>query len=190
MDKITALERTIYNLENDVYKYNWADTESCNCGILARTILGGKTAIQTGLFDSPSIDKELGCFTQYTHCLTTNLPLPEVFLALKNAGFSQKELIELEHLSNKNIIQRGGVQMYMTTSTMISVETNTYRSNKQEVIKYLKAWVAILKEEQEQNKPQEAQEGKTPIKEVIKYIKKEVDVPESLSKQTKELVLS
>jgi hypothetical protein len=179
MNKIQALEQTIYNLENDVYRYKWTERDNCNCGVVARTILGGKSASDCGFHDTPlKGNEETGTFSYYAFCMTTDLPLPDVFQALKNAGFSHKELVDLENLINPEICNAGEVLMDVIYDEYFSV--NSYRSDKDEVIKYLKGWVKLLKKEENINL------GATPIKERIKY----VSVPESLSTQAKETILT
>jgi hypothetical protein len=181
MNKIQALEQTIYNLENDVYRYKWTEHDHCNCGILATTILNGKTPTQAGYCNTPRIGPEnLGAFSSFSYCMTTDLPLPEVFQALKDSGFSHQEIHELEHLSNIRICKLGNVKLEYFDNSAIPV--NAYRSTKAEVIKYLKGWVILLKSEMEVSPPLKP----APTKERIKY----VSVPETLSSQAKETILT
>lgn len=145
MNKIEALKKTIYNLENDVYDYRWHDADSCNCGILARTILGGKTARQCGLNDSP-LRANHGGFGRFAYCMVSDLPIPEVFQALKDTGFSYQEIVELEMLGNMEILNRIQAGSYFNEDQQIYVINNLKYSDKETVIKYLKAWVEILEE--------------------------------------------
>jgi|SRR5688572_9740456 len=134
MDKITALKKTIYNLENDVYEYNWGRYESCNCGVLAKSILSADNIKDFGIGNSPS-RKRNGASSEY-YCMTTDLPIPAVFQAVKDAGFSFAEMVELECLTNTEILKLSGVSSYELC----------HFEKKENLIKYLKAWVEILEE--------------------------------------------
>lgn len=153
MNKIQALEKTIYNLENDVYEYNWSNEDSCNCGILARTLLGGKLPSNCGFLDTPSHPMGQGIFAKEAYCLKTDLPLPEVFKALKNAGFTYEELLELEYLGNEKIATRLNMRIEKSVGVpfMVSPDpfnSNLYHTEKEFLISYLKEWIKMLKEEQ------------------------------------------
>lgn len=176
MTKVEALEQTIYNLENDVYEYSWSTLDTCNCGVLARTLLGGKLPTNAGFYKSPKYGGK-GVFAKQAFCVTTNLPLPEVFKVLKEAGFTYPELLELEYLGNKKIAQRLGWLL----SEIGGVYFIDGFDAKNRLIAYLKAWVSILKEEQ---KPEVLQ----PTPQIIERIKY-VSVPESITEQTKTLIL-
>lgn len=149
MDKITALKKTIYNLENDVYVYNWEKVESCNCGLLAKTILGGKSIWDAGFADAPHYsDRTLNAFGERAHCMVTGVKLPEVFKSLQDAGFSFKEIIELEGCLNEKILLRMGCLKDKTTA--VHTDGRVYNLNRKEkpyLITYLKTWVEIIEEE-------------------------------------------
>lgn len=173
MKKIEAIEKTIYNLENNVYPYRWTDYESCNCGLLAKTILGGKSLRVAGFNQSPVSDKSLSPFCVEAFCITTNLPLPEVFQSLKDAGFSITELLHLENLSDPLICSLAELEI---SGGVFGRPVCILRSTKEAVIRYLKAWLEILKRDE----PKEVQP-----KVKIRY----VSVPSSITEQTKELIM-
>lgn len=180
MNKIQALELTIFNLENNVYGYNWLSPNHCNCGILARTLLGGKYPSNCGYSDSPAKGPvSVGVFSRRTFCITTNLPLPEVFQVLKDAGFTYQELLDLEYLGNGKIVGIMGRELSKTLSGCIAMSNNQH-TDKSSLILYLKTWVRILKEEEQTpiSTPQ--------VKEKTVY----VSVPVSIKEQAKELILS
>lgn len=130
MNKIQALEKTIYNLENDVYEYSWSNPNSCNCGVLAHALLG-KRPSEAGLYNSPLRDNsEKGAFAGVAFCMTSNMPLPEIFSSLKEAGFSFQDLKELEFLANPHIRMRAGMG-----------DSRFDFNEKGSLITYLKAWV-------------------------------------------------
>ena len=176
MNKLTAIEQTIYNLENDVYRYSWSDVESCNCGILAKTLLGGDGVIKNGFHESP-IGKGVGCFSRRAHCISTNLPLPTVFQKLKDSGFTHKELCDLEFLSDRAIAKKANIEVGEWIGEQEAAHGQF--AHKQYLIRYLKAWAELLREQQPSPIPSPQE-----VKQVIKY----VGVPESLMEQTKELI--
>jgi hypothetical protein len=112
MTKIEALEKTIYNLGNDVYEYAWGDINKCNCGILARTITSGVSAGEAGYY-SLGLVNEYGRVCAgfwgvvemaYSKCQQTGEPLPRVFAALRDCGFSVDELQSLERCGREKYI--------------------------------------------------------------------------------------
>jgi|ERR1700733_684153 len=180
MNKIETLKATIINLENGM-EYGWYNGSCCNCGVVATTILGKNSVIN--FLNSPLIDPlERGAFSRYAYCMTTNLPLPLVFLKLKDAGFSHQDLLHLEYLGNKEILDKMGQEQYIRHEQEFVLETiSTSYKDRNNLISYLKAWVEIL-EEEESNVPSEvkieaSKEAPTPIaREKTVY----VSVPESI----------
>lgn len=170
MNKIEALEKTIYNLENNVYEYDWETSNTCNCGVLARTLLDGKLATDCGLLESPTYGRG-GPFSAHAACITTNLELPLVFRVLKDAGFTHEELVSLEYLADATICGRLGMVVRFDSNCSFSPAFD----NKEDLIKYLKVWVEILEAEQPPIKSQQVPEQK----EKIRY----VSVPETISKE-------
>lgn len=156
MNKIEALKKTIYNLENDVYEYEWLDTNKCNCGVVARTILGDELPKQNGMFSVHHLIGGAppgfhGLYRQaLTHCSKTGHPLPRVFQSLLDSGFTPDEMKALERCGCK----------------------------KEDVITYLKAWVSILEAE----KPKEEENKQPSCPDITKELAvlnefKEIDVP-------------
>ena len=141
MTKIEALQKTIFNLKNNVYEYNWASSNSCNCGVLARTILGGTCIYDAGFGDVKRLDDgALPPWSAKSVCLTTGAKLTVVFQALKDTGFTNYDIIELEHLSNPEINKSLGWEFFDGS--------NFKSADKTSVILYLKEWVKMLREPQ------------------------------------------
>lgn len=163
MNKIEAVEKTTYNLENDVYEYNWGSNNTCNCGVLARTILNGKYAIDEGAFQY-SEEIGVGCGFNGTfndtvnYCKKTGLPLPSVFKALIKCGFVHKELELLEHCAY----------------------------DKAGTVEYLKNWLVELRL-LEGNQVTIIKEETVDLK--VKHVYHVVSVPCSVTEQTKELIM-
>lgn len=177
MNKIQALEKTIYNLENDVYVYDWSDTNHCNCGVLARTLLNGKFPRDAGFGKGPD-NSYPGTFSGRAVCITTGIDLPEVFGALKEAGFTYRELGELEFLGNIPIAEKAGLRAFHYKDDWNAAHSQF--QVKKNVIKYLKAWVEILKQ-QEVKEPEPIQQ---PERTRIVY----VSVPETIKEQAEQLI--
>lgn len=168
MTKIEALRKTVYNLENDILPYEWSDFESCNCGVVAKTLLNGEGVQKNGYLDSEIRNEDLTPFCEYAYCITSNMSLPKVFQLLKDAGFTIKELVELENLSNPKISNSIGDKLFPhgVKDLLISY----YRNEKSYLIAYLRAWIAILETELS-----------PAVKETIRY----VAVPETVADQVK-----
>lgn len=180
MTKLQAIEQTIYNVENGIYQHWWAECNSCNCGVLAKTLLGGEDVYDAGFHDSPDIDNtNYGVFSRKAYCMKTDLPLPKVFQLLKDAGFTYGDLRSLEFLSDETITKKAGLPMRYDTNVERNICVSYYE--KISLVSYLKAWAEILRAEQmvEEKKPEE-------IKPKTKTVY--VAVPTSISKQ--ELVLN
>jgi len=135
MNKIEALQKTIYNLENNVYRYQWDSCNDCNCGILSRTIMGGKSPYEGGFLDAPFIKRIEWPFSENAYCMTTNLPLQEVFQSFKDSGFSFEDILNLESLGDDKIITR-----------LRWDKKHSKYTTKKYVILYLKEWVKMLQE--------------------------------------------
>lgn len=143
MNKIETLKATIVNLEEGKLQYYWSSSDSCNCGVVARTLLNLESVFTNGYkYDN---NKSPGVFARDAYCITTNIAIPKVFQLLKDAGFNHQELIELEYLSNKAILIRIGKEAtdYGEYMAMKGLEYQ----KKEVVISYIKAWVEILEEE-------------------------------------------
>jgi hypothetical protein len=175
MTKIEALQKTVYNLENDVYEYSWTGYNTCNCGVLARTLMNGSFPHDNGTFENGANDENGGTCSGFSGvygmnlrvCSSTGIPLPKVYRVLNETGFTFKELDSLEKASY----------------------------NKEGVINYFKKWLKELQEKMPNSEPEvqvsvatkadsSTEAGKTKI--ITKY----VSVPSSITEQSKELVLS
>ena len=142
MTKIEALQKTIYNLENDVYEYSWQTSNTCNCGVLARTLLNGTLPSDAGYFNVAPSKEGNGVFSKRGYCITTGIEMPLVFKLLSDAGFTEEDLYNIEFLADKNIASKIGLKVYgdwRAAHGEFDVKKN--------VISYFKAWVEILKKE-------------------------------------------
>lgn len=175
MTKIEAIEKTIYNLENDVYEYDWYTEDSCNCGVMARTVLGGKLPSKCGI--NMSGGSGYSPFASALVCMKTGLNKNDVAIALLTVGFSFDEMLCLENLSDPKICSLLDWKL-CPKDEQENYECFIGRDDKENLIQYLKAWLQILKDQQPQ--------PKEPIREKTVY----VTVPESVKEQAKELLMS
>lgn len=143
MNKLEALKQTIVNVESGKYEYDWYNADSCNCGVVARTLCGDKSPSSCGYYQSPLIGG-LGVFSRKAFCLTTNLPLPLVFQSLKDAGFTHEDTGELERLANEKIAYRLGWELIKIDD---GGKIYPLYANKENLIAYLREWVKILEEQ-------------------------------------------
>jgi len=105
-----------------------------------------------------------------------------VFQVLKDTGFTYTELVELEYLGNEKIANKAGIPISYYEKGFSAA--HGHFKDKDCLIKYLKAWVSILEENEISYTLPTMQNGESKVKEVIRY----VAVSESLKEQAKELI--
>jgi hypothetical protein len=109
--------------------------------------MGVDDLYREGLYDSKENLNIMGAFARKAYCMTTGMPIPKVFQSLKDTGFSFDELRNLEYLSDEKIAGRCNIKVSKWVDGQ-DVASGQF-SVKESLIKYLKAWVSILEEEQE-----------------------------------------
>jgi alpha-amylase/alpha-mannosidase (GH57 family) len=136
MNKIDALKKTLHVLENDLVRYSWSGSESCNCGVLAQCVTNRTENTLNHLVSAPRVGfstDNLGPWAKWAnHCQITGIPFNDVMKTLADCGFTWNEIKHLENLSDKSIVD-------------FPVHV---RSNKEFVIRYFKAWIQKLENEQ------------------------------------------
>lgn len=185
MTKIEALKQTIVNLIEDKIQYNWTSANNCNCGVVARALLDVDDLFQHGYTTNtfPIDPLARGCFARDAYCITSNIPIPKVFQSLKDAGFSHEDLLSLEYLGDPKICKKAGMESTTSLCPYPTLVGGGY-NQKDNLIKYLKAWIEILEEQQVKVIVQPE-----PIKEKVKETIRYVSVPETLTEKSKELLL-
>ncbi len=117
MKKSEALKKTAARIIENPHEYSWNRTSQCNCGILAQVVLGvsrdelqnkyipsyastwaNMIGVTADLLRHNFIKSDKPCATA---CHTTNMDTLEMFEALRSAGFSMEEMMELERLTNE-----------------------------------------------------------------------------------------
>ncbi len=91
-------------LRRNTLTYAWDNRSKCNCGLLARTIIG---------CSSEQLDKMLNVQVKATwrdlaneRCSLTGISTDKVFSALMKAGLQFDDITELEFMSNVDVIER------------------------------------------------------------------------------------
>ncbi len=173
--KVNVLKKAIQMLENG-FEYDWDSTEMCNCGVVVKA-LGVSDSVYTA-GSGNWIEK-----TNSGECAITGLKISTIQRELVNAGFTKKDIRELEKLANQDIAKRIGEHINSDNTFVKYSFMDSYLPNgnfkyadKATLIKYLRAWVEILEEE----KPKEIPQPK------IVY----VAVPVTITEQAKEQVWS
>ena len=99
---INALRETAGRLSSGA-RYEWGHMGRCNCGHLLQTI--------TNMSDFEivkSIDFELDEWSEYAkdYCEDTGHKVEDLFAALNDIGFSREDVIHLENLSDKRVLNQ------------------------------------------------------------------------------------
>lgn len=139
---ISAIKETIIDLETGRKVYNWDNTTSCNCGLLAQNICGLHHTVLQNIIQSSPMPKiqQQALWSNKVRCDFTGLPMKEVFDNLYEAGLTAQDISELETLSSSLILKEVGV----------AVLNNEERND---VLKYFRAWLRILERDQPAPEP-------------------------------------
>lgn len=188
MNKIEALKKTLGELNDPEGHYEWHEVQSCNCGRLAQCVTGlnnHELYLKTrGVNEwSFAIQGKM----EFEMCKVTGMPINEIFKALYSAGFTGKDIMNLEYLRAKDVCKKLGWKHQNEKDThdenLNRVPGNRYQGDKENVIAYITAWIEILKEEETPTVSiQEKKEPKEEVKEVIEY------VPVMMDEKVKSLV--
>jgi hypothetical protein len=175
MNKIEALRAASKALKDGTVFYDWKKPHSCNCGIVAQAVLG-KSSLSLRTILGPvqaavraiTQNEAMPTWTKMAQvvCPVTGIPENEIFRALHDAGFTAKELCQLEYLSNQDILNRTSIVQGMTFTEFSTtghlwwkktVETPKimllpHHEDHCNLIRYLDAWADML---EEQAKPED-----------------------------------
>ena len=140
MDKIEALKLTLDKLNDPNTDYRWDDQRSCNAGLLAQSVMNtDREGIGTLLYKSEVGASWGGSFHPYgvDTCSITGFPLNEIFDTLTKTGFTKNEIDNLEQLNDKIICKKANIKI---------LAENDQKVIKDNVIKYITAWIEIIEE--------------------------------------------
>ncbi|MEM0968704.1 MAG: hypothetical protein AAGJ31_05090 [Verrucomicrobiota bacterium] len=129
---INALRVTAERLAEGA-RYEWGHMGRCNCGHLVQTV--------TDLSDveiATSIDYELDEWTEHArdYCEGTGGKVDDFFEALREVGFAHEDVIHLENLSDRRVLDRLGKG------------THLRRNHRPDVVLYLDSLADLLEEAQ------------------------------------------
>jgi hypothetical protein len=124
---IQLLRNTADEIEKS-HQYEWGHMGACNCGFLAQQVtrLSKKEIHQRALQRYGDWNEQL-----HDYCPTSGLLFDDVITNLLNAGFDIDDLKHLERLSHPLVLGQ-------------SKDTIYRHNSKQDVVKYIKMWAAIL----------------------------------------------
>ncbi|MEM7342734.1 MAG: hypothetical protein AAF485_00695 [Chloroflexota bacterium] len=99
---VTALRKTADRLAGGA-KYEWGHMGRCNCGHLVQTVTE-----MTDYEIVKTIDFQLDEWTEYAndYCEGTGHNIEDIFTTLQTVGFSRQDIIHLENLSDKRVLDR------------------------------------------------------------------------------------
>ncbi|MEQ8927838.1 MAG: hypothetical protein RLO81_18625 [Fulvivirga sp.] len=128
---VNVLRRTASKLASSK-NYQWGHMGSCNCGFLAQEI----TQISSADIHKRAMQKYGDWNEQLNdYCPTSGLLMDDLISTMLNFGFDSDDLKHLEKLSDKNVLHSLPLE-----------ERYLNHNRKEDVIKYLKAWAALLEE--------------------------------------------
>jgi hypothetical protein len=128
---IEALRNTIRRLETGT-SYQWGHMGSCNCGHLAQELTNmSKTEIHTRAM------QKYGDWSEQLndYCPTSGLLMDDLISHMLSCGLTTTDLQHLERLSDPLVLRR--IKGY---------EKGLAHNQKQDVIRYIKAWTLLLEE--------------------------------------------
>lgn len=109
---ITALRTAAKALEDGTFAYNWKTPQSCNCGIIASTLMHESQNKILSRLESFNLPKENGKrdFTWQNivshECPVTGLSDNAIIRSMQEAGMNQADIVQLENLSNPEVLKR------------------------------------------------------------------------------------
>jgi hypothetical protein len=128
---ILVLRKTAKELSK-ASTYQWGHMGSCNCGFLAQQI----TKMSSKEIHSKAMQKHGDWNEQLNdYCPTSGLLMDDLISQMLDFGFDSDDLKHLEKLSDKKILRCLPVE-----------ERYLQHNNKNDVIKYLETWAAMLEQ--------------------------------------------
>jgi hypothetical protein len=106
---IKALRETAKRIEAGA-RYEWGHMGRCNCGHLVQTLTD-----MTDTEIAQSVNFELAEWSEYAqdYCEGSGHKVDDLFVLLQDAGFSYQDVIHLENLSDRRVLNRLGERRYL-----------------------------------------------------------------------------
>ncbi len=135
-------------VESEAVTYAWDKGSQCNCGIVARHILGySKDEMSNALI---SIGNGTGMWSDHAekNCSISNISHNNIFKILLDAGLKFKDFHHLEFLSDPQILKRSNIVPY-GSKTKDNGSFDGHYKQKENFIAYIRAWADMLQEEED-----------------------------------------
>jgi hypothetical protein len=132
VELVSALRATVARLEGDA-EYQWGHMGLCNCGHLAQCITRlGKREIHAW-----ALERE-GDWEQHAndYCPASGLRIDDVISAMLDIGLTTEDIAHLEKLTGPEVLAR-----------LPAGRRHLRRNVREDVVRYLRAWVELLDEE-------------------------------------------
>lgn len=132
LEIVEALRKAAKKIEESE-NYQWGHMGACNCDFLAQEV----TKLTKAEIHRRAMERH-GDWTEHLndYCPVNGLPFDDVISELIAFGFDSSDLKHLEKLSDPDILR-----------TFSYAERNLQHNVKQDVVKYLKAWIKLLEDE-------------------------------------------
>lgn len=191
---ITALRTAAKALEEGTFSYNWEKPESCNCGVLASTLMHKSSSELAKMI--PKSGRQVLSWESLVqqHCPVTGISEVEVLRVLQEAGMTARDIVHLEHLSDPVVCRRTRFQMgnLKSDGRVVPIYTDSVEEevpkgileilftrgpktrvreitlgafkSKQHTILYMRAWADLLTEQGQDDQVVTSQAKQTALK--------------------------
>lgn len=134
---IDALRQTANKLSSGA-TYEWGHMGRCNCGHLVQTLLD---ITEQEIVES--VDFQLDEWSEHAtdYCEGTGAKVDDLFTQLYHAGLGYQDVIQLENLSNRAVLQR------ISTESGTERPVHLKRNSVEDVTLYMHAMADMLQED-------------------------------------------
>jgi len=127
---VSAIRRAADNISSGD-GYEWGHMGRCNCGHLAREL----TSLSAADIQRYAMEKSGDWADQVLDfCPTSGMTMDWLISELSSYGLSHRDLIDLERLSNIEVLEKAGTQ-------------SLSKNNAADVAHYMNTWAGILEKE-------------------------------------------
>jgi len=132
-DLIDAIRTAATNIEDGEWSHRWGDPKSCNCGLVARALVGEEVDSPSGTWNDMGDYLERKPYIKEDVCRESGLTYGELYDTLTDAGLTDEDFEELEFLKNESVLKAMGRS---------KIEVDKYDAH--DVIEYLRTWADLL----------------------------------------------